>query len=298
MFQFSRAEALVNTVTNVGISVLHEIVQNVVTGATQSQSVSMEGCSGVTFEDIDMSQIRTLDLNVLASQLSDQKVATDILDKMVASATAESKGGIGIQDADSKTVIDTAINIKESLVASVKSFTSDIVVQSQSITCKDSAGGMFRRINMSQFSSSVLRIVAQNKAVSDAYAKAVADVTAVAAAKATGWDPTALLLLIAAGAAVVLLGGGGGILVAKKVVSSVYLWITLSGVATAFSSYFVVAPFTETWPAKKIDPILDSDTVIKEKKSRNKNVLIGGSISTGIFGLATAGLVIYKLKKK
>jgi hypothetical protein len=232
--------------------------------------------------------------------MADINISNDVTNKIVAQAKAEADAAIGISDAESETLINSATKLATTVGIATKNTIDTMSTNINRLTCADSKDSSFRNIDFANLSEEHYLMVTQSDAVVAAKNKLVQDIDAISEAHAKGWDPFSwmgmLIAVVVIIVAVVVIGGPAMFL---KNLGSATFWMMGCGALTLTSLYILLSPTTGTWPAQK-DQYDDSPEKRAKHAVRNAKCRKWGGILSAVFGVPTvvAGLIVFKSAKK
>lgn len=293
--QISKAETYVNDIIKAGVSVVEETITEASSPVTQTQLISLRNCHGIKIDTIRMSQYSMVNTTVLATIMNSTDLASKIDSAVKVAAESEALAGFGFSDSVSRAVVNKTIDMSHAIANSTRAAIDTSISQIQSFSCESSTDVNIKMIDMQQTAKAIARLVVQNDNINSIKQEIIDKIDAESKSKTKGYDPMALILLGVAVFAVFTLGSFG---LGAKILTSAKFWTLVSGIFTLFASYFVLASFIGTWPAKKIDELIDKEPEIEKKKEFNKKERIISMFLTGAFGLVTAGLMVYIVKSK
>ena len=306
----SKAESYVNSVLEVGISVVNETVTQGFNPISSTQSISFKDCHGIDMSNIKMEQRATFDISAVTSSKSYTDLDTNVSEKMRSKAESEAKAGFGIANSDSVVITNTVTKLSQAISNATKTMISAASDQVQQISCEDSSDINLRDVDMEQTTNVLMTLVTNSDSVTKAKQECILDVAQETGSKATGFDPTWIIMAIVAIVLVTVLVGPMVLVntTAKLLTSSAFWMIATGGVSIA-SLYVMISSWTRTWPGKP-DPtgmpettpeeIAAKQAALAKIMSRNANLRKWGAIVAAISGVGAvvSGYIFIKGTKK
>lgn len=291
----SKAESIVESIVNSGISVVKTTMNKTTTPITNINEIDLTGCDGIVISDVTMKNFATVDVSSVVTALSDTELQQQIAKAMQAQAESEVIGGLGWQQSQVDSITKSITNLSTAVNESVSNMAEASTTQINRITCGGAKNAIVRKVDMENTTKLLLNMVTESESVTMAKAALEEDLAAQGVSKTKGFDPTMIIFLIVAIIAFFLFGGLG--LIAKTLLSTSF-WMIACGAATGFFIYMIVSSWTGTWPGAKppTDWPMTTDEEIAAKraeevrvKSRNASVRKWGAILAAVGGVATAG---------
>jgi hypothetical protein len=293
--QFSKSKVAVDSVIKAGISVLTETVAAARVPVTQQQDFNIADCT-IANSHIELSQICSVNFSSLLTQIGDQQLQTQIANQVSAAASAAATAGLGLSGAAADTVVNSLVDVSQQIIKSAQSSLVGDIHMEQSFTCtKGSVTGSY--ITMDQAVNSVIRLITTNSGFVSATQNIKNQIDAIAASKATGYDPFAIFGLALIALIVLVIGGVAvglkGVQQPMQLLQNPKFWLAVIGGLSFADAVFIAMYFANKWPYKAVDEQLDSSSSLAAKLKYNRAMVTGAGIFLGAGAAAGAGVVGY-----
>ena len=246
----STSKAVTDDVIRSFTGVLDTSAQDCFVPYSGSQSVIIDGSSGVTLGEIDMDSASTVDVTCTASFTSDSTVSSSITDQVDQESEALSQG-FSLNHADSETCARMVEDVATEVVNDYSQTLNASATTAQTVSITDSTGVTISLISMTDTISVTADMTFTTASSSAAANNLTKFLTQHSSATAKGG---AILGLIIITIVIFVLFIGA---VAFKVFLTPAFWFLISTILLLVFAYFTFAYFPQWWP---YDAYMDTDT--------------------------------------
>ena len=301
--QRSVSRTAVSNVIQAGIDVVVDQVARYTSQISGSQLLVANECSNVDMSNISMKQFFQINFTQLVTQEAQNELNTAIDSAVKAQAQAEAKGGFGDVSASSETIVNSLINVGQSIKTAAKAIYDQTVSLKQEIRCNKSNNVIFSNNEFEQRAELIGRAIVTQGSVNSAAINVKNMIDALSVSKAAAYDPMGIMLVLAVAAVIVIVtivvvGGQAQLQAAQKVLGSRYFWLAITGAISAINLVVLLSQVLHYWPYQVVDN-LDTEASANTKKSINRAVTGVSGALFGISALASAGILftVFRTKK-
>ena len=163
IFGSTTSEDVVCDMVNSGIAVVNSSNTICSTKLSQTEAINIEGCDNFTAQDLDFTQLSSVDSSCVATNAASTDVSASV-EQAICQTAATTKDTFmpQLDDTSSETYQGLVTDLSISVTNAFSEDCSQDIAQDESINCKDSSGVSLQRIKFSDYTKGTQSCIANN----------------------------------------------------------------------------------------------------------------------------------------